>query len=158
MNEKKSSFDSTMETLNHINRVKELTVELTNKIENQISVHDSSKLEDPEKSFFDKHTRELKGLTYGSEEYKNTLAKLKPALDHHYANNSHHPEFHSNGIDGMTLMDLVEMLCDWKAATERHANGSIKKSLEHNKSRFQISAQLLSILENTVKELGWMDE
>jgi hypothetical protein len=47
------------------------------------------------------------------------------------------------------------MLCDWKAAGERHADGSITKSLEINKKRFGISDQLASILDNTRKELGW---
>ena len=31
-------------------------------------------------------------LTYGSDEYKACLTEMKPALDHHYAANRHHPE------------------------------------------------------------------
>ncbi len=78
---------------------------------------------------------------------------MGPALKHHYENNEHHPEFHKDGINGMTLIDLIEMLCDWKASSERHENGDIFKSLKINTERFQISPQLLSILENTAKEL-----
>jgi len=55
----------------------------------------------------------------------------------------------------MTLLDVVEMLCDWKAASERTKQGSIAASLTHNKERFGISDQLAAILENTVRELGW---
>jgi hypothetical protein len=58
-------------------------------------------------------------------------------------------------VDGMTLLDLVEMFCDWKAATERHADGSIEKSIQHNKGRFKLTDQLASILENSRKEMGW---
>ena len=55
----------------------------------------------------------------------------------------------------MTLLDLVEMFCDWKAATERHADGSLEKSIQHNKVRFELSDQLAGILENSRKEMGW---
>jgi hypothetical protein len=74
---------------------------------------------------------------------------MKPALDHHYANNSHHPEHYKNGIDDMSLLDLVEMICDWKAASERHNNGNIRKSIEVNGKRFEMSPQLIRIFENT---------
>lgn len=60
-------------------------------------------------------------------------------------------------LKGMTLLDLIEMLCDWKAAGERHANGSIVKSLEHNKGRFNISDEMQDVLRNTAIELGWIN-
>jgi hypothetical protein len=120
------------------------------------SIHDLSKLHDPEKAIFDEMTPKLKGSTYGSEEYKGFLAQMKPALDHHYAKNPHHPEHYPNGIDGMSLLDLLEMLCDWKAAGERHADGSMERSLTVNRERFKIGPQLQAILRNTAQELGWL--
>ncbi len=60
-----------------------------------------------------------------------------------------------SGLNGMSLLDIVEMLCDWKAASERTRQGSIAASLAHNKERFGIDDQLAAILENTVRELGW---
>jgi hypothetical protein len=74
----------------------------------------------------------------------------KRAREHHYSKNRHHPEFHKEGIDGMDLFDLIEMLVDWKAATERNKNGNIRKSIDINTERFKISPQLKKILENTV--------
>jgi hypothetical protein len=59
------------------------------------------------------------------------------------------------GIYGMSLLDLIEMLADWKAAGMRHANGNIEQSLEINRKRFDMSDQLFEIFKNTVKELGW---
>jgi hypothetical protein len=53
----------------------------------------------------------------------------------------------------MTLLDLIEMLVDWKAASERHNDGNIRKSVEINGKRFEMSPQLIRIFENTVKEL-----
>lgn len=45
------------------------------------------------------------------------------------------------------------MLCDWKAATKRNKNGNIRKSIEINAQKYNISPQLEQILENTVKEI-----
>jgi len=81
---------------------------------------------------------------------------MQVALDHHYANNRHHPEYFDNGVNGMTLVDLIEMLADWKAAGERHADGSLDRSLIIQKERFDISDQLNDILTNTAREIGWL--
>jgi len=147
-------YDSTFDTKQHIERVSDLLNLAAFILDDRRALHDRSKLEEPEKSAFDIATPRLKGSTYGSDEYKAFLADLKPALDHHYANNSHHPEHYPNGISGMSLFDIIEMLCDWKAAGERHADGSMERSLRVNKERFGISDQLQQILVNTAKEMG----
>ncbi|OGP67121.1 MAG: hypothetical protein A2W27_08195 [Deltaproteobacteria bacterium RBG_16_44_11] len=119
--------------------------------------HDQSKLGDVEKKTFDIYTPRLKGTTYGSNRYKQELlTEMNVALKHHYENNSHHPEHFENGIDGMTLIDLLEMVCDWNAATERHADGNIVESLRINKERFKMSDQLSKILENTCQQMNWL--
>lgn len=146
-------YDSTADTLQHIKRVNELLIDSATELLNRAKVHDDSKLRSPEKELFDEFTPNLKKMTYGSKEYKNSLEGLKVALDHHYANNSHHPEHRSNGINGMNLFDLIEMLVDWKAAGERHEDGCIRKSIKINKERFEISDQLSEILTNTVEFL-----
>lgn len=148
-------YDSTPDTTAHIARVRELLQDAQDVLFHRGTVHDATKLESPEKECFDEYTPKLKGLTYGSEEYKAALAGLGVALDHHYANNSHHPQFYPNGVNGMTLFDILEMLCDWKAAGERHADGNFSESLRINKERFAISDQLAEVFENTRRELGW---
>lgn len=149
-------YDSRPDTWKHINVVQGYLTEIVKRIIGRLLVHDQSKLEDPEKALFDEHTPKLSELEYGSEEYIKTLEELGPALDHHYAKNSHHPEHHENGISDMTLVDIIEMFCDWKAASDRQHDGNIRKSLKANKARFKISPQLHNIFENTVKELGWI--
>lgn len=148
--------DSTVATLRHSRRVDELLLQLIHEITLRVTKHDESKLSPEEKDVFDEYSPKLKDCTYGSDEYKGYLAAMKPALDHHYANNRHHPEHFENGIDGMTLVDLVEMLADWKAATERHADGDLQESLVIQKERFGISNQLWLILQNTAVEAGWL--
>jgi len=49
------------------------------------------------------------------------------------------------------------MLADWKAATERHDDGDLAKSLEIQRERFGISDQLVAILRNTAEHFGWLD-
>lgn len=143
-------YSSEAETRAHQRRVANLLMEMAKALLDRAMVHDNSKLGPAEKPAFDEATPRLKTLTYGTPEYKASLDSIRPALTHHNAMNSHHPEHHEGGIDGMDLLDLVEMLCDWKAATERHADGDIRKSLEHNKGRFKIGKQLASILGNTI--------
>ena len=149
------THDSGPDTLKHIGRVRYYLSEIRERLLIRGLAHDSSKLEEPEKSVFDEYTNKLKHTDYGSEEYKGFLEAMAPALAHHYAVNSHHPEHYEDGVDGMDLLDVVEMLCDWKAATERTKNGDIRKSIEMNAKRFGLSVQLQCILMNTVDRLGW---
>ena len=53
----------------------------------------------------------------------------------------------------MNLIDLLEMLLDWKAASMRHANGDLHRSIEINTERFRLDPQLVHILKNTVRDL-----
>ena len=119
--------------------------------------HDKTKLEEPELQLFTEYTEKLAGCTYGSDEYKTFLEGLKPALNHHYAKNRHHPEHFLNGIEDMTLIDVMEMICDWKAATLRHNDGNILKSIDINTKRFNIDPQLAKILKNTVELFECVD-
>ena len=193
------SYDSKDDTQKHIDTVRGFIGEIKANLFGRASIHDLSKLEEPEKSMYDEFTPKLRDSTYGSEEYKGFLKDMGAALQHHYQVNSHHPEHFkmwqcplcnsvfrndevtidfepetmlcpkccshgaifeaalepASGIYGMSLLDVIEMLADWKAAGMRHANGDITTSLEINKDRFGISEQLFIILKNTVKELGW---
>lgn len=148
-------YDSTADTVEHIGKVQDYLYDAMKNLSRRSLVHDQSKLKPPEKDAFDALTPRLKGLTYGSDEYRACLKEMKPALDHHYANNSHHPEHNTDGISGMSLFDIVEMLMDWKAASERHADGDIWTSISHNVKRFGLSPQLDDILCNTAREMGW---
>lgn len=149
-------YDSRPDTVAHIETVRANLDTCIAAIRMRQSEHDLSKLKDPEKCVFDEFTPKLKGSTYGSDEYKGFLASMKVALDHHYANNSHHPEHYPDGIRGMCLLDIIEMLADWKAATMRHADGDLSKSIEINQKRFGYSDELKAILKNTATRLGWL--
>ncbi len=205
-----SDTDSRPDTNAHILRVRELLYICQGKFEARGFAHDRSKLEEPEKSAFDRlKALSLSGMAYGSEEYRACLRAEQPAIEHHYKANSHHPEFYPRRvtdpistmlrtaadsmeeqakpallhtdekeaaellvatakfmratadqqeaqINGMSLFDVLEMLMDWKAATERMKNGGdIHASLVINTERFKICPQLASIIQNTINEMGW---
>jgi hypothetical protein len=142
-------YSSRKDTLKHIWQVRRNIGAMAWALIQRAILHDKPKLHSPEKDFFDEYTPKLADSTYGSEEYKQYLKALKPALDHHYALNRHHPEHFEKGIAGMNLIDILEMFCDWYAATKRHNDGDMMKSIEINQERFGYSDDLKAIFENT---------
>jgi len=141
------------QTLEHIQNVRNLINIAVRELLYRAEIHDVSKLGDLERKTFVEFTPKLKNSTYGSDEYHGFLREMKPALDNHYACNRHHPEHFTDGVDGMNLIDLLEMVLDWRAATMRHANGDLHRSIEINTERFKLSPQLVQILKNTVRDL-----
>lgn len=144
------TYDSTADTYKHIGRVRHYLNKFILELIDRGQYHDASKLEEPEKSGYDAIPTRLAGLTYGSPEYRAGLKENAPTIEHHYAHNSHHPEHYPNGIRGMNLLDVVEMLADWKAASERHNDGNFLASIQHNQERFGYSDDLKCIFINTI--------
>lgn len=151
-----SDYDSRPDTLAHINQVRELLAEVQTNLSERSRVHDASKLEDPERAVFDEFTPKLRTSTYGSDEYKAFLVGMGEGLQHHYAHNSHHPEHYPGGFYEMTLLDVIEMLADWKAATMRHDDGDLAKSIVMNAERFGYDSAMTAMLLKTAKEVGWL--
>jgi len=116
------------------------------------AVHDNSKFSPEEFELYDKLFPELQKYAYGSPELKAVYKQLGPALNHHLKVNRHHPEFHEDGINDMNLIDVLEMVCDWMAASKRSQTG-IDKGLVINKERYGIDDQLFEIIRNTVAML-----
>jgi len=144
-------FETMVQTYEHKQNVNIYINSIIRDLLSRGILHDNSKLESPEVEIFAEYTPKLAKSTYGSDEYKGFLKEMGVALEHHYKNNRHHPEYFDNGLKGMTLVDLVEMLCDWKAATLRHNDGDILKSIELNQKRFGYTDELKQIFINTVE-------
>ena len=143
-------------TNKHIERVRELLNDAAARLNVRGFHHDMSKRKDIEleplarmQMVINRHGQ----APYGSEEYKARTAMLGPMLEHHYANNSHHPEHYEDGVDGMDLFDVVEMFFDWKAASERGEEPAmnIKTACE----KYRVSPQLERIFQNTADNLGF---
>ena len=141
------------DTLNHINDVRELLSGFSKDLESRGKWHDYSKFSNEEQKVFSDVLDGKQSAKYGTPEYEETKRKLAPALEHHYKENRHHPEHFPKGIADMTLVDVLEMLCDWKAATKRHKDDNIEASIEINSKKYNIDKQLKQILINTIKEM-----
>lgn len=140
-------------TQKHIDMVNEIGRIYINELTTRLAHHDQSKLDSPEVEEFAKVTNGLAKTTYGSEEYTRILKEdLAKALEHHYAHNRHHPEhFGDRGIDGMNLVDLVEMFIDWMAASKRQNNGNLMASVDKSCKRFNVTGTLANVFKNSVE-------
>jgi len=147
------AYDSRPDTNEHIGQVRGLLLGCAADLITRAHRHDRSKLEPPEVEVFDEFTPKLRDSTYGSEEYKEFLAGMGEGLKHHYAVNDHHPEHFGEGLAEMNLLQLTEMLCDWIAATRRHADGDIHRSIDQNADRFGYGHEMKRLLHTTVDGL-----
>lgn len=143
---------SDIETYRHVKAVRENLNIFIKELIDRAQHHDDSKFESPEREIFGANYTKLGQTVYGTPEYENLLKEVKPALDNHYAKNRHHTEHWDNGVNGMSLLDLVEMLADWMAAIKRNKNGNIHQSLERNAAKYNFSPQLKEIFKNTIRE------
>ena len=124
-----------------------------NELMERAIVHDSSKFSDDEfegnlQALPEKRALKKAGHGYRSVEYKEHEKKWQWLSDKRYSRNPHHPGYHRCGINDMSLIDLVEMLCDWYAAAD-----DIDGSIDENAEKFKIDSQLARILKNTVRDM-----
>jgi hypothetical protein len=120
--------------------------------------HDLSKYREPEALGFALNLSRLKKSKYGTPEYRRMAYRrtLRPAIQHHYENNRHHPEYHPNGIAGMALADLCMMFFDWMASVKRNEKGHIVLSIEAGQKRFDIPPVLSKIFLNTAGKAKYL--
>lgn len=150
-----SKYDCTADVTEHKRKVSYWLNDFIQIITGRSNTHDVSKLGPEEKYIFDEYTPKLKTLAFGSDEYKASLEAMGEGLRHHYKVNRHHPEHFENGVNGMTLYDLVEMFCDWLAAAEaKHT----PLDIDYLSKRFNLAPQLVDIMLNTMRELDFWNE
>jgi len=142
-----------IETMEHIKAVDTLLHRFATYLLYRGEEHDKSKLDFPEIEVFEEYAPKLKEVAFNSDEYKDYMKEMKIALDSHYRKNGHHPEHNHNGIDGMNIIDLVEMFADWVAASKRHGGG-LRESLEKCFKRFNVSDQLQKIMLNSIEDFS----
>ena len=147
------AYDSTVDAKKHIAAIQRLFNNvIIPELEKRKESHDESKFKSPERETYDKYIPMLKETKYGSDEYYEVRKKMEQeGLKHHYEVNRHHTVHFPDGINGMTLIDVVEMFCDWYAASLNSDTG-FKSGLKNNKNKFHMSEQLYQIFLNTYKE------
>ena len=115
--------------------------------------HDRSKLQFDEFEGFTRINKTARNHAYGSKEYDESLASAKQeggCCSLHFSRNRHHPEFFENPKD-MGLFDLIELVCDWKAATETYGNNTLAESLEVQRKRFDFDDWQWKVIDDVVR-------
>jgi hypothetical protein len=135
----------------HIEQVETFMNKLSAEIKERGRKHDASKLGDQELPKWEDYLPKLAGMKYGTLDYKKASEAMGDVIKIHHKANRHHPEYFSDGMKGMNLVDLCELCADWASAALRTNGGNIEKSIDDNKKRFNYDNTLASILKNTVK-------
>ena len=114
-------------------------------------IHDLSKFRWSEAEGFVRVIDQMPKHEFGSEEYKRCLRAIKPSIDLHYSRNSHHPEFYTDKISGMSIIDVAEMFADWRAASKRNKNPNLDRSLDSLQVRYGFSGIFKKMAKNSMK-------
>jgi len=144
------------EILTHRAEVQKNLAIIRAELEQRGIMHDISKFEDVEFDAFVTTRPKFKKANYGSKEYKECEEQIKPALDHHYSTNRHHIKYHPHGFEDMNLLDILEMLADWKAASKRSPNLSFKDSLKIAFKKYEIPKNMQRHIIKTLEYLNWL--
>ena len=133
----------------HISRVRRHINTFIQLLISRAEKHDKSKLEEPELSWWKEMDKEPR-YPYGSKEYEQKLKRWSKVFKHHYQYNRHHPEHYEYGISEMTLIDIVEMMCDWLGYKDTTTITEALKVCDEQMVRYNISEELRQVIFNTL--------
>ena len=138
-------------TQEHIDNVRLLLGIFSDVLREKGENHDKSKLEEPEIYGWMAMDREPR-YKYGTKEYYEKMRKYAAIFDHHYAVNTHHPEHFKSPENEMTLIDAIEMLCDWFAYKRDVDKEDALYLIRSQCIRFGFSESFKNLLSNTYLE------
>jgi len=136
----------------HITTVQKHLNKFVARLQQRSIEHDLSKLSKDEFAGFVEVNQIARLHPYGSQEYKDSL-KGNQTIALHFSRNSHHPEYHPNSVNDMTILDWIELVTDWKAASETYGNTSFNDSLEIQRKRFKLTDAQMWLVKLIAKEL-----
>lgn len=149
-------FEVLTDTISHISEVAENLIRMAEDLKARGVAHDRSKFEAIEFDAFVQTRPKFKVANYGTPEYQECVDIIKPSIDHHYKVNRHHTGFFSDGFQSMNLLDILEMLADWRAASRRSPDLTFKDSLPRAYAKYGIPENMQRHIEETLKFLGWL--
>lgn len=135
-------------------------------LEQRSDIHDASKMLDDEFAGFSRINAAARVHKFGSQEYKDGLKSEKPTIDLHFSRNTHHAEYYGElpearingrGAEGMTFLDIIEMVCDWWGAGKGYDSKmpweeSVARNLE-SKGKY-LSPEQIWLVQEVAKFLG----
>jgi len=138
--------------IRHIALVRKSLGKLARRLQERAQVHDLSKFQEDEFGGFVEINKIARQYPYGSPEYKESI-KDNQAVSLHYSRNSHHPEHHPGEINDMGLLDLIEMVADWKAASETYGQTSFEQSIDKSIERFKPNVSQEYVIRMIAREM-----
>lgn len=136
--------------IKHKKSVKRRLLFVIDEIKKRADHHDDSKLDYPELGWLVAMDKEGR-VPYGSDAYFEKQKRWECFFKHHYDGNTHHPDhFGLEGTHGMTIIDLVEMMCDIISYSDELESTKVFDLVNEQAERFGLSEELADILKNTI--------
>lgn len=123
--------------LQHIMTVQGLLTDIAQKLSKRASLHDLSKLDSDELGGMVEINLIADEYGLNSPEYMEALKG--PAIQLHRSRHPHHPEYHKGGFQDMSSLDVIEMVCDWKAANMLRGHPEWIRSVDMMVERLELS-------------------
>lgn len=125
--------------------------ELVSLVDNQIMAHDRAKFDSGE---FESYRRKFYPV---NDEDKISQKEFDIALNHHFYNSPHHPEYYQlhpeyDVIDNTRIAYTIEMICDWMACGKDNGNTALDW-YNSNTNKFKFRPEIKEIVEKTLHEI-----
>lgn len=140
--------------IRHITEVRRAILRVRHDLESRAEAHDLSKWSPEEFPGFTRINATARQHPYGSEEYKASIRAEKPTVKRHQEGNSHHPEAHEPFLYEMGWLDLIEMVCDWWAASQTYGTTPWPEVLQRQRERWKWSPEQWWLIEQVAGFLG----
>lgn len=118
----------------HRDLVRKNMHQFISKFQQRAIMHDISKFYLDEFDGFVEADAKNTWSAYGTPEYVKQVNE-NVGIQLHWKRNTHHPEYHKNGVNDMSFLDILEMVIDWKSAAETY-NTNFSESIEYSIKRF----------------------
>lgn len=136
-----------MDTRKHQQLVAKYMLAVANDLIYRATHHDESKLVEPERSKYIEPVWHLRHTKYGTERHKELVKQMGVGVEHHLSTNDHHLEYYESYAQ-MNLIVLIEMCCDWIAASKRQNNNPTLPL-----AKYEFDPKLESIIRNTLSRI-----
>lgn len=137
--------------LRHQALVRKYLLNLAHQLQQRALLHDLSKFQLDEFAGIVEINQVAREHRIDSPEYKASIQA--EAVKLHWSRNPHHPEFYPGGIKDMSLLDLVEMVIDWRAASETYGRTSFSESLRIQRERFMMTDEQYHFIQLIAEEI-----
>ena len=122
--------------------------DLIAELSHRAHIHDQSKLSASELPGFVEIHCIAREHPLGAPEYEAAM-RTSTCIKEHFSKNSHHPEHHES-VGSMGWLDIIEMVFDWKAASDTYGLQSLREGINYQHERHQFTDAQWWLIEQIV--------